>query len=327
MPRPLSQRNDLSKGWHTLYGLWSWNLDEKLKYSHRIIQEALDGHKTPVLCWSGGKDSTALLHLVLQYRPQIPVIFIDVGVDFPETYSFIDLLANSWNLNLIIARPKNGNSFWEVGKQYGWPIFGKFITSNVERAVRSGNIRSQLSPLEKTLANCKAHISCRCGAIIRENPGKELEKSLSADLKFIGLRASESRSRVALWVDHGNIYPVKRYYGRGKEIWKANPISIWTEDDIWKYHEINSIPHCSLYDLGYPRNGCWTCAMGFKFGQLKRLRQGHPDLFLSLITESEMGKELLRIKKVLLEEKGLQAPKGINPKIVLTEQLDFFDGL
>ncbi|GAI03484.1 unnamed protein product, partial [marine sediment metagenome] len=181
----------------------------------------------------------------------------------------------------------------------GWPIFGKNIASNVERANRSGNIRPQMSKLEKLLAKNKLHISAKCAHYIQEKPSKKIEKDLNSDLKIIGLRASESRARVRLWVDHGDFYKVKDYFGKKKEIWKLNPIATWTEEDVWEYHNKYEIPRCKLYDIGYSRNGCWSCAMGIRNGQLERLRFGHPKLFKHLIYKTEMGKEIFRAEKIL----------------------------
>lgn len=326
MPRSARSRR-LSAGWKQLHHYWNGTFEERLQYAHRLTERALDQHDRPVLCWSGGKDSTVVLHLVRQYRPQIPVIFVDVGVEFQETAAFVDSLSSTWDVNLTIARPKEGETFWDVGTKYGWPIFGKSIASNVERAVRSGNIRPQMSSLEALLAEHDAHISARCSRFIRVKPSKRVEKDLGADLKFLGMRASESRGRARLWADYGDHYYVKRYYRRGEGIWKASPISIWTEGDIWKYHEMHDIPHCRLYDNGYPRNGCWTCAMGFRHGHLKRLRQGHPALFRKLIMETEMGQELFRLKKVLMRENGTPPPRIADLEGLLEIYPGFFDGV
>ena len=59
----------------------------------------LDDHDG-YLAFSGGKDSLVALHLTLQVEPNIPVVFFDSGLEYPETYSYITALADSWNLNL-----------------------------------------------------------------------------------------------------------------------------------------------------------------------------------------------------------------------------------
>jgi 3'-phosphoadenosine 5'-phosphosulfate sulfotransferase (PAPS reductase)/FAD synthetase len=324
MPRPQNLRKNLSQGWKKLYQFWKWELDRKVDFSHSLLKRVFRDHQTPVVCWSGGKDSTVVLHLVRQYQADIPVIFVDSGVEFPDTLKFVQLLAESWNLNLTIARPKVGEDFWTVGSKYGWPIFGKNIAANVERAIRSKNIRPQMSPLEKILAINKIHISARCAEFLQEKPSKEEEKLLGADVKIVGLRASESRTRVRLWVDHGDYYFVKRYFGRNLGIWKANPIAIWKDEDIWKYHAKFGIPHSTGYDKGYSRNGCWTCAMGVRNGQLKRLRENDSKLFDYLMVRTEMGRELLRAKMLLVKGENLYLEKR-DIKLLLKQHPDFLD--
>ena len=186
-------------------------------------------------------------------------------------------------------------------EKYGWPIFSKNIASNVGRARRTGNIRPQLSQMEKILVENNVRISARCCDFVHEKPTKRAEYEYKADLKIIGIRALESRTRTRIWVDYGDYYYVKRYYGRNKGIWKLNPIAIWTEKDIWDYHKEQSIPHCKLYDMGYSRNGCWTCAMGIRHGQLERLKQGHPMLYKYLLEKTNMSLELKKAKNALMK--------------------------
>lgn len=290
-----SNGGKLSIAWEKLHRLWRLDLNSKIEFSNKLLSESIKSNNA-VICWSGGKDSTVVLHLARFLDKNIPVIFTDTGIEHRLTYQYINKLANEWNLNLIINTPEY--NFWKIGEKYGWPIFGKNISSNVERAIRTGNIRPQLSYFEKILAENNVKISCMCSEILRVKPSKILERSLCATAKIVGIRADESRSRVRIWADYGDAYFVKRYYGRGKGIMKVNPIAIWTEKDIWDYHIKNSIPICGIYKKGYPRNGCWPCAMGIKNGQLKRLKENDIELYEQLY-DSKMGKELIKIKQLL----------------------------
>lgn len=58
-----------------------------------------------VLSSSFGAQSAVSLHLLTQRLPKIPVIVIDTGYLFPETYRFIDELAERLSLNLHVVRP------------------------------------------------------------------------------------------------------------------------------------------------------------------------------------------------------------------------------
>ncbi|MFW6047152.1 MAG: phosphoadenosine phosphosulfate reductase family protein [Candidatus Woesearchaeota archaeon] len=305
MPRKKINPSRLSKAWKTLYKLENYPLDEKVEYSKSLIIEALDNSKNPTISWSGGKDSTVVLHLIKEIYPSIPIIFVDMDTLFPETKKYVYDLASSWKLNLYIEKPIE-NTFESITEKYGYPIFSKNIASNVERAIRTGNIRKQLSKFELLLVKHKAKISTKCSQYLLEKPCKNKEKELTCDLKFIGLRAFESRARVRLWADYGDYYSVKEYYGKKKPILKCNPIAAWTEADIWNYFKRYNIPICDIYNKGYQRNGCWSCAMAIRNGQLKRLKNYNPNLYNHLIYNTNMGKEILRLRDILKNENGFK---------------------
>jgi len=332
MPRPASQQGNLKEGFKKLKRRKAWSLDQKIAHSNRLIARVIKNHKRPIVCWSGGKDSTVLLHLALQHNPDIDVIFNDTGVEFPETRDYVKQIVDDWGIkNLHIAKPQRGESFWDVTRDYGWPLFGKEQSDNIERGRRrmkakveegilekpdyriplngvNGSEKTnganldevdgfeKLSDMERVLVSYDVDISTRCCKFLKEKPTKAVESALGVDCKILGIMAVESRRRSLLWIDYGEYYKVKRYFGRNKGMWKALPMALWTEEDVWTYHERFNIPHCKIYDMGHDRNGCWTCGMGAKFGQFKRLRKSHPRLFKYLMTRTDMGRELLRAK-------------------------------
>lgn len=51
-------------------------------------------------------EDVVLLHLLRQRIPEIPVLFLETGYHFPETYEFRDRLSRAWNLKLINVLPK-----------------------------------------------------------------------------------------------------------------------------------------------------------------------------------------------------------------------------
>ena len=73
-------------------------LEEKSIY---IIRETTNNFKNVAALWSMGKDSTSMLMLARKAflgKVPFPVIHIDNGIDFPETYKFRDELAKKWDL-------------------------------------------------------------------------------------------------------------------------------------------------------------------------------------------------------------------------------------
>jgi phosphoadenosine phosphosulfate reductase len=47
-----------------------------------------------------------VLHLLRERIPDVPVVFLETGYHFPETYEYRDRIAKSWNLKVINAQAK-----------------------------------------------------------------------------------------------------------------------------------------------------------------------------------------------------------------------------
>jgi len=71
------------------------NLKELEEKSIYILREANARFKNIAVLWSMGKDSTTILYLIRKAflgKVPFPVIHIDNGIDFPESYKFRDEL-------------------------------------------------------------------------------------------------------------------------------------------------------------------------------------------------------------------------------------------
>jgi phosphoadenosine phosphosulfate reductase len=83
------------------------NLEEKIQKSKEILETAIEKFKPNIATtFTGGKDSTTVLSLIREIygNVPIPVIFVDTGLKFKETYEFIEKLKNRWSLHLIVAK-------------------------------------------------------------------------------------------------------------------------------------------------------------------------------------------------------------------------------
>lgn len=87
-----------------------------------ILRETRGKFKKPAILWSPDKDSTVVLALCKKAffgKIPFPVIHIDSGIDFPETYKFRDNLVKRWDLNLLVVKvnattdkiPRKGEGF------------------------------------------------------------------------------------------------------------------------------------------------------------------------------------------------------------------------
>lgn len=79
--------------------------------------------------FSGGKDSTVLLDIVREMYPNIPAVFVDTGLEYPEIRNFVKTFDNvTW------LKPKK--NFKQVIENYGYPLISKEVSECVEGAKR-----------------------------------------------------------------------------------------------------------------------------------------------------------------------------------------------
>jgi phosphoadenosine phosphosulfate reductase len=76
---------------------------EKVEKTKEVLKEAERRFNNLLLLWTGGKDSTTLLHIAKQ-TINTDVAFIDTGVHFPEIYEFIEKIKAEWEIPLLIIK-------------------------------------------------------------------------------------------------------------------------------------------------------------------------------------------------------------------------------
>jgi phosphoadenosine phosphosulfate reductase len=116
-----------------------------------------------VLTTSFGIQAAVMLHLVTQITPKIPVIFIDTGYLFPETYRFARDLTARLNLNLKKYVPASTAAEQEAlsGKQWELGLDGlkryNFINKvePMDRALRELNATAWLAGLRRSQAGTR----------------------------------------------------------------------------------------------------------------------------------------------------------------------------
>ncbi|QCI20557.1 phosphoadenylyl-sulfate reductase [Buchnera aphidicola (Brachycaudus cardui)] len=121
---------------------------------------------THVMSSSFGIQSVVLLHLIITQKPDIPVILIDTGYLFPQTYNFIDFLMKKFNLNLQIFRSKISPA-WQEAR------YGQLWTKGI-KGINFYNSINKVQPMNFAL------------------------KNLSVQTWFAGLRRDQSKSRKLL---------------------------------------------------------------------------------------------------------------------------------
>ncbi len=129
---------------------------------HRALKE-LPG--AWVLSSSFGVQSAVMLHMVTRQVPDIPVIVIDTGYLFPETYRFIETLQRRLDVNLHVARPRLSpgwlesvhGKLWEQGRE-GLARYNRLAkVEPMEQALRDLDARTWFSGLRRRQARTRSH--------------------------------------------------------------------------------------------------------------------------------------------------------------------------
>lgn len=256
------------------------------------------------ISFSGGKDSTVLLDLVRNLYPNVPAVFVNTGLEYPEIQAFVKTFDN-----VEILRPKM--RFDEVIRTYGYPFIGKEVSKNVYYARKGGesNIHYDklfgkgkyegtmfATPKYSPLYNASFMLSSRCCDVMKKAPVHSYAHKTNR-VAITGQQAEESMLRTQKWLMYGcnafdNCNPV------------SNPMSFWTEQDVLQYvkenhlpiasvygdivqedadgftYETSLLPSCKYVTTGCKRTGCIFCGYGAHLekgeGKFQRLKRTHP---------------------------------------------------
>ncbi len=129
----------------------------------RVAWALQNGPASAGLSSSFGAQAAVMLHMLTQQQPDIPVILIDTGYLFPETYRFADQLQERLKLNLQVFRPLVSRAWMEARH-------GRLWEQGVVGIDQYNGLR-KVEPMKRAL------------------------KELGVGTWFTGLRRSQSRSR------------------------------------------------------------------------------------------------------------------------------------
>jgi len=281
-----------------------WSLEDKIVYTEdRIVSWYKHFEGRVYVSFSGGRDSTVLLHLVRELYPEVPAVFIDTGLEYPEVRQFVKTIEN-----VTFLKPKM--NFRQVLQKYGYPIISKEQAKYIREVQRGTTTYMENKRRGKVLGRNNrpvgsvskkwqylmdqqdVQISERCCDVLKKNPIRVYEKD-SNRVSYVGTMAGDSKLRKQSAEKYGcNAYSLKNPQSR--------PLSCWREEDILNYISKHSIPISTIYSMGYEHTGCVFCMFGVHLdkgdNRFQRLKKTHPKLHSYCINKLGCGKALDLIK-------------------------------
>lgn len=193
-------------------------LEEKLKLTKLRIRQWVEhfGVDGCYVSFSGGKDSTVLLHIVRELYPEIEAIFMDTGLEYPEIRQFVKTFDN-----VNILRPEM--RFDKVIEKYGYPIVSKEVSECIDRARKAlttdkypyrlaklmgtakdkdGNKSMYNQEKWKFLLDAPFKISNKCCNVMKKKPAHNYHKK-TGKCPFIATMAEESKFREQHYLQSG----------------------------------------------------------------------------------------------------------------------------
>lgn len=272
----------MNDGGHTierLRDLQALPLERKVGFTAARIIEWYNHYSGKVyVSFSGGKDSTVLLHIVRSLFPEVRAMFLDTGLEYPEIREFV----RGFN-NVDWIRPKM--SFKQVIEKYGYPVIGKDVANkvlcvrNVLEKLKKTHATGRLSGLLNMACRLSAkkngggvcrrfmprfqsgvgweggkrfnyakwrflldapfRISDQCCGVMKKSPANRYTKETGL-MPIIATMAYESLLRQTQWLKDGcNAFDNKHP--------KSSPMSFWTEQDVLRYIKLHNLPIASVY--------------------------------------------------------------------------------
>lgn len=278
-------------------------LKEKIIQAKEVISEfykKLNGNV--YISFSGGKDSTVMLHLIRSVYPNVKAVFCDTGLEFPEIKKFVKTIEN-----VDIIKPTR--KFYDIVREKGIPYPNKEVAVRVKeiqystdymKNIRRNGYPSGAGKLPKKwlkLVDYEQKLGIKvtnsCCYYLKKSPF-DIYTNKTKKHPYIGTTISESNQRRNAYYKYGfNIY--------GGDRTTSKPISLFNDTDIWEYINYYKLDYSDIYKKGYKRTGCMFCLFGITMekgeNRIQKLKRTHPKQY-KYIMELPNYKKLFDLEKI-----------------------------
>lgn len=293
----------------------NWTLNQKIDHSLGAIDQFISHYDGNVfVSFSGGKDSTILMHLCEKIKPDIKCVFVNTGCEYLDIVRFVNECKEDGH-NIDIIRPKMlPRDVWE---KYGFPLGSKEIAELVHSIrVNPYSIKSKrgLGIIDKKsaftlrnkyryLINAPYETSNKCCQILKKKPAHiyATEHNL---FPILGILASESVLREKVYIRRGGC----NIFGKNAN---SQPLSIWTEEDVWDFIKRYNVKIANIYNKGVDRTGCVACGFGCQFKNDRRLQilyDLYPKYYQTIMNYKNSGITYREALRDMLSRNGLVLP-------------------
>lgn len=212
------------------------SLDAKIRISGIVANEALTRFQKPVVMWTGGKDSMLALWFLqraceVSEVPPPPILFIDHGMHFDESWHLFDEVSKTWRLQTIVAR--NEDVLSQVTEPGALLKIRHLSEANQREARRTGYRKAAF---RYALGNLVAN------HLLKTVPMNDAIREHRFDAVVTGIRWDEDESRSGeRFISPRSDPPHARIH----------PILHFSEREVWMETLRLGLPLHPLYEEGY----------------------------------------------------------------------------
>ena len=274
---------------------YEWKVEHSLDVIREFVEH--EGENGVYVSFSGGKDSLVCLHLVRSIYPEVPAVFANTGIEFPEQVKFVRSFPNVIEVHPIKHFPKiiKEDGIVYPSKEVAMYVRDakkgcRYAVNGIKGLDKYGKENRYKARFKKWayLMDCGVKISPDCCKLMKEKPLRDYEEQNSKS-PIIGTRAEESFRRAVGWMKSGcNSFAVNRA--------KSTPLSLWMESDVLRYIDENGIKMSPMYIYGgMKRTGCMFCPVPIAHGDYTNIeyaRIHYPKIFETIIIKHGLKRML-----------------------------------